>query len=194
MTYTSERQALRSALYRCYNTAHEFYHLYGARGITVTGEWQGHDGFDNFIRVMGPKPTPDHSLDRQDNDLGYTPQNCRWSTALEQTHNRRCSIPQDVREEIARISEEHGIKPNTVLARYHKGLPRELWSAPVANPRPKPKLSPEKKARNARIIFAHASGLTYREIAAVTGVSTYSASRIVRQYRGLYPQDRKNAA
>ena len=72
---------------RCYNPNYREYHLYGGRGVQVCRRWR--DSFENFLRDMGPKPTPQHSIDRKDNDKNYEPSNCHWATPLEQTHNRR---------------------------------------------------------------------------------------------------------
>lgn len=58
---------------------------YGGRGITVTPAW---DDYDQFYVDMGECPAG-YSLDRTDNDVGYTPQNCRWATAREQLNNQR---------------------------------------------------------------------------------------------------------
>lgn len=72
---------------RCLNPNNNQFHNYGARGITVCDRWL--DSFENFYNDMGEPPTSSHSLDRIDNDRGYSPDNCRWATPSEQTYNRR---------------------------------------------------------------------------------------------------------
>ena len=58
---------------------------YGGSGIGVCEEWRV---FKNFLRDMGERPKG-MSLDRVDNTLGYSMENCKWSTASEQVSNRR---------------------------------------------------------------------------------------------------------
>lgn len=62
---------------------------YGGRGITFCNRWQGKRGYERFLNDMGPRPSDKHSLDRKNNDRGYSPSNCRWATRKEQNNNRR---------------------------------------------------------------------------------------------------------
>lgn len=74
----------RNILQRCNNPNHPRYHDYGGRGIKCSFAT-----FREFYHELGLRPSPDHSVDRIDNDLGYVPGNLRWATPLEQAQNRR---------------------------------------------------------------------------------------------------------
>ena len=73
---------------RCLYPKHPQYHLYGGRGITIAHEWLE---FSNFVRDMGERPAHT-SLDRIDGTKGYSKDNCRWATIIEQAQNRRTTI------------------------------------------------------------------------------------------------------
>lgn len=72
---------------RCSNPKYKDYQNYGGRGISVCDRWK--ESFSNFYADMGDPPTKSHTLDRINNDLGYSPENCRWATSKQQNRNRR---------------------------------------------------------------------------------------------------------
>ncbi len=74
---------------RCNNKKHKLYEYYGGRGIKICDRWNGPDGFANFLRDMGPRPSLKHSIERVKNDKGYSPKNCCWATHPEQMRNTR---------------------------------------------------------------------------------------------------------
>lgn len=87
---TREYRSWRGMLNRCYNPNDtEHYERYGARGIGVCSEWR--HSFENFLKDMGYCPKG-MTIDRKDNDKGYSKSNCRWATGSEQSRNRACSL------------------------------------------------------------------------------------------------------
>lgn len=99
MTYTSEYNSWMAMRERCRNQNQKHYPRYGGRGIRVCAGW--HDSFASFYADLGPKPGNRYSIDRVDNDKGYTCGHCdeckqngwdpnvRWATDAEQASNRR---------------------------------------------------------------------------------------------------------
>ena len=74
---------------RCDNPKHFDYRHYGARGIAVCKAWRNPESFFEWAFENGYEEGL--TLDRIDNDKGYSPDNCRWTTRKEQTRNRRNS-------------------------------------------------------------------------------------------------------
>ncbi|MER5882692.1 hypothetical protein ABT160_02570 [Streptomyces sp. NPDC001941] len=83
---TPEYRAWMRMIQRCTNPNNSNWSRYGGRGISVAACFR-HD-FEAFLREIGPRPTPSHSVDRIDNDRGYEPGNVRWATPSEQALNR----------------------------------------------------------------------------------------------------------
>lgn len=77
---------------RCHNPKNKQFANYGGRGITVCDRWRV---FKNFEADMGPRPAG-KSLDRINNNEGYSLANCRWTTSKQQNSNRRNCIYVDL--------------------------------------------------------------------------------------------------
>lgn len=74
---------------RCHNPKATQFNDYGGRMIFVSYAWR--ESFFQFVEDMGPKPSENHTLDRKNNDEGYSKENCKWSTWEEQNNNQRRS-------------------------------------------------------------------------------------------------------
>lgn len=70
---------------RCLNPNSSSYKNYGDRNITICDKWMS---FEGFFEDMGERPNG-YSLDRIDNNKGYSKDNCRWATPAEQNRNTR---------------------------------------------------------------------------------------------------------
>lgn len=101
---------------RCLNPNNASYINYGGRGITISYRWRK---FENFLADMGERPAG-KSLERIDNNKGYSPENCRWATSEEQNRNTRQNRILTFKGEsccLKEWSEKIGIKYTTLRTR-----------------------------------------------------------------------------
>lgn len=114
---------------RTTNKNHNSYKNYGKRGIEVCFEWQDFIPFMKWSFSNGYEK--DLTLDRIDNDKGYYPENCRWTTMKVQNNNKR--IAKDMKlltfkgetRTLPEWSKLTGIENSTLWYRIKRGLPPE---------------------------------------------------------------------
>lgn len=119
MSRTAVYKVYQAMIDRCSNENNKSYSEYGGRGIFVCEEW---NSFENFYRDMG-EPNG-KSLDRIDNNKGYSKENCRWATEKEQSNNTRSNrlLTHDGKTlNITQWSELLGIDRNTIKSRLRYG-------------------------------------------------------------------------
>ena len=116
---------------RCYNKNSPLYPYYGNRGITVSDEWK--DDFETFYLDMGTRPSANHSVDRKDNDKGYSKENCHWASRTEQQNNKRNTPFYEIDGEIKSLAEwcrELHLKYSVINRRIRMGWTFEEAIAP----------------------------------------------------------------
>jgi hypothetical protein len=107
---------------RCLVPSAKDYATYGGRGITVCKAWLD---FETFYKDMGPKPSPEHQIDRINNNGSYRPSNCRWVTRKENMLNRKNTVRiriGGVTKTMKEWAEIYGINYQTAKSRRRKGL------------------------------------------------------------------------
>lgn len=115
-------QAWRSMKGRCYNPNYPQFADYGGRGITVCDRWI--NDYKAFESDMGERPEG-YSLDRIDNDLGYSPENCRWANRATQQRNQRRAVYVEIEGNKYRAIElalMFDLKADTIVDRSRKGM------------------------------------------------------------------------
>lgn len=106
---------------RCLSKNDDSYPDYGGRGITICDRW---NKFDNFYADMGHKPTPKHTIEREDNNGNYEPMNCKWATYKEQGRNRRNTVfveYQGKKELLIDLCERLGLTKSVIYGRLKNG-------------------------------------------------------------------------
>lgn len=106
---------------RVNNPKHASYYMYGARGLTVDPAF---DNYEVFLEDVGRRPTPNHWIERKDNDKGYVMGNLTWTLPKEQCRNTRRNkilTLDGVSRSLAEWCELFGLTYSTVQSRIQHG-------------------------------------------------------------------------
>ena len=119
---------------RCYNSNYEHFKYYGGKGVTIHKDWL--DDFVNFKEWSLNNGYQDGlEIDRIDRDGNYCPQNCKWSTRVQQVRNRSNTLMFTIDNETKPFAEWcdiHNINYKLAHARYKKGFGiEEIFSKKV---------------------------------------------------------------
>lgn len=128
LSKSPEAAILNGMKMRCHNPNVKSFPRYGGRGISVCDRWRFGDGdksaVECFLEDMGPRPTPNHSIDRYpDQDGNYEPGNCRWATASQQEENKpstRMITFQGRTQTVHAWARETGIPIKQIVKRLHR--------------------------------------------------------------------------
>ncbi len=147
---------------RCTNKNNDRYEQYGGRGITVCDEWMEFEVFSKWANENGYKNSL--SIDRLDVNGNYEPSNCKWSTGLEQSRNKRNTryvTINEVTKSLSEWSEESGIPYKTLQRRLYTGCKEENLLAPIGYQHNLLEINGEKKTMNA---WAKEAGLPFSTV------------------------------
>jgi hypothetical protein len=121
------RGTYHAMIRRCCNPNAKEFHYYGGRGIKVCARWLDPvNGFNHFQSDMGPRPSPQHTLERKKNDGNYSQFNCVWATMKEQRRNTRGNCYLDYGGEhlcLSAWAEKLGLDHQVLRYRVRKGWP-----------------------------------------------------------------------
>jgi hypothetical protein len=130
---------------RCCSPNYHHYQDYGGRGITVYEPWRKFVNWYDYIKsTIGEPPTPQHSIDRINNNGNYEPGNIKWSTPKEQQNNKRTNHYVSFNGEtktLTQWAESLNITPITLwhrLTDLHWSVERAL-TEPIHSRKAKPK-------------------------------------------------------
>lgn len=169
---TRLRRIYDNMKHRCYNRNNRYYHRYGGRGITVCDEWR--ESFPAFKEWALAHGYADNlTLDRIENDKGYSPDNCRWATYSQQMNNTSTTVFITIEGETKSLNEWakiSNVKPDTIRRRLKIGISgRDLLLPAWCLPRPK--RQPEtKKEPSYMLITIDGVSKTVSEWAEISGI------------------------
>lgn len=142
---TDEYLTLRRMMARCHNPNNPGYKHYGARGIAVCDRWRNGHGiltaYECFLADMGRRPRGT-SIDRIDNDKGYSPDNCRWATPKQQRENSRrvrWVLLNGNMVPLKTWAQAHGVDYSIVHKMFTRGRDLNKWLETYKPMKPRPR-------------------------------------------------------
>lgn len=146
---------------RCMNEKNTCYSRYGGRGIIICDEWK--NDFEAFYKWAIDNGYHENlTIDRKDNNKGYFPDNCRWTTNKEQSRNRRSNIVVSYKGEemtLIEASEKSGLPYSALNARWNRGIRGEELFAEVTA-----------RGKKREVIY-HGKIVTLKELSELTGIN-----------------------
>ena len=115
-------QRWATMIQRCHNKNNPSFKNYGDRGIFVCENWR--NSYHAFLDDMGFPPTPKHTIERIDNNQGYSKCNCKWALRSEQLKNQQRSIIINVNGEsihAKEVSSKYGISYQSITKHFRLG-------------------------------------------------------------------------
>lgn len=112
---------------RCYRKNHMHYNRYGGSGIITCPEWLNSKTFYKWAIENGYQENL--TIDRIDNNKGYTPENCRWVSSLTNARNKKRNIDEAIAKQIQaepwmaplnKLCEKYGLKRSTLKSIKYK--------------------------------------------------------------------------
>lgn len=120
MSNTTEYRIWEGIKRRC-NPDSDKTNNYGRRGITLSEAWYS---FERFYEDMGPRPSKSHSVERLDNNKGYSKENCTWATRRQQQNNKRNTLFTVINGEtipLAEAARTLGVTYNSLASKARAG-------------------------------------------------------------------------
>jgi len=114
---SAEHTLWMAMLARCAGT----HPRYGGRGITVSEAWR--TSYATFLADMGRRPSPELTIERVNNNKGYSKDNCVWATRSVQARNTRRNhlvTALGKTQCIVEWAEETGIPATAIKSRLNK--------------------------------------------------------------------------
>lgn len=106
---------------RCHAETDPAFDDYGGRGVKVCDRWR--NDFSAFLADMGD-PKPGQSIERDDLNGDYKPENCRWASRLEQNNNQRSNLMIDSANGLMTLAEFvrlHGLNYESAYTKISRG-------------------------------------------------------------------------